>query len=186
MITAISNELQTLFLGIREEYGYSFPQANCSVVPKNPFPKSRKRQLLPALRAPEFDNVLIEETFLAAQEFNSLCSEVIGGDQDAGPHMTTSVNARDMIKMLDAFAGTDDGKRALDASLLNYYGDSYGTYLGETFASMFPDRVGRMVLDGVTFANDRATGELSHNVASGKKETSTLSKTLNANCVIRS
>lgn len=43
--------------------------------------------------------------------------------------------------------------------LLNYWGLSYGTYLGNTFASMFPERVGRVVLDGVVDADDyTATG----------------------------
>jgi pimeloyl-ACP methyl ester carboxylesterase len=31
---------------------------------------------------------------------------------------------------------------------LNYLGYSYGTFLGSTYASLFPDHVGRMVLDG--------------------------------------
>ncbi|GAB3271552.1 alpha/beta hydrolase [Sinomonas notoginsengisoli] len=31
---------------------------------------------------------------------------------------------------------------------LDYLGYSYGTFLGSTYASLFPDRVGRMVLDG--------------------------------------
>lgn len=33
------------------------------------------------------------------------------------------------------------------------YGISYGTLIGTTFASMFPDRVGRMILDGVLNAD---------------------------------
>ncbi|MGI5254022.1 alpha/beta fold hydrolase [Actinacidiphila glaucinigra] len=31
---------------------------------------------------------------------------------------------------------------------LHYLGFSYGTYLGATYAGLFPSRVGRMVLDG--------------------------------------
>ena len=38
--------------------------------------------------------------------------------------------------------------------MLQYFGFSYGTFLGNTFASMFPDRVKRMVLDGVVDASD--------------------------------
>ncbi|QPG95434.1 hypothetical protein C2857_000654 [Epichloe festucae Fl1] len=41
---------------------------------------------------------------------------------------------------------------------LQYLGFSYGTLLGTTFMSMFPGRVGRMVLDGVVDADDYATG----------------------------
>ncbi len=31
---------------------------------------------------------------------------------------------------------------------LNYVGASYGTFLGATYAGLFPDRAGRLVLDG--------------------------------------
>lgn len=41
---------------------------------------------------------------------------------------------------------------------LQYIGISYGTVLGNHFASMFPGRVGRMVLDGVCDANEFASG----------------------------
>ncbi|MCB5273239.1 Carboxylesterase B [Arthrobacter sp. SO5] len=39
-------------------------------------------------------------------------------------------------------------RAALNNSKLNYMGFSYGTFLGSTYASLFPDNVGRMVLDG--------------------------------------
>lgn len=63
-------------------------------------------------------------------------------------HMSTADTARDM----------DLIRRALGEPRLNYYGASYGTYLGATYASMFPDRVRRMVLDGVVDPVAWATG----------------------------
>ena len=38
--------------------------------------------------------------------------------------------------------------RRVNDTKLNYLGFSYGTFLGSTYASLFPDNVGRMVLDG--------------------------------------
>ncbi|KAI0122950.1 TAP-like protein-domain-containing protein [Xylariales sp. AK1849] len=40
---------------------------------------------------------------------------------------------------------------------LVYWGFSYGTLLGATFASMFPDKVGRLILDGVVDADNYVT-----------------------------
>lgn len=64
-----------------------------------------------------------------------------GCEQDAGAlasHVTTVETARD-LDVLRALVGDDQ---------LNYYGASYGTYLGATYAALFPDNVGRLVLDG--------------------------------------
>jgi pimeloyl-ACP methyl ester carboxylesterase len=38
---------------------------------------------------------------------------------------------------------------ALGEDKLNFWGISYGTILGLTLAGMFPDRMGRVVLDSV-------------------------------------
>ncbi|MEV1062554.1 alpha/beta hydrolase [Streptomyces sp. NPDC050263] len=53
-------------------------------------------------------------------------------------HVSTVEAARDM-DILRALLG--EGK-------LTYVGASYGTFLGATYAGLFPDRVGRLVLDG--------------------------------------
>ncbi|MGW7527571.1 alpha/beta hydrolase [Streptomyces sp. NPDC054783] len=53
-------------------------------------------------------------------------------------HVSTVEAARDM----------DILRAALGDPKLNYVGASYGTFLGATYAGLFPDRVGRMVLDG--------------------------------------
>ena len=58
---------------------------------------------------------------------------------DIAPYMDTESAARDM-DILRAVLGDEQ---------LNYLGKSYGTYLGAQYAELFPDRVGRVVLDGV-------------------------------------
>ncbi len=53
------------------------------------------------------------------------------------PYMTTQDVARDMDAIRAAFG----------ASKINYYAFSYGTYIGQVYATLFPGRVRRMVLD---------------------------------------
>ncbi len=52
-------------------------------------------------------------------------------------HMRTVDAARDMDRI----------RAALGVDEITYYGFSYGTYLGQVYATMFPQRVRRMVLD---------------------------------------
>lgn len=60
-------------------------------------------------------------------------------------HLTTIENDRDL----------DLIRHLLGAEKLNYFGVSYGTYVGAMYAELFPDRVGRMVLDSaVDITND--------------------------------
>ena len=52
------------------------------------------------------------------------------------------------IDTVSAAKDLDILRGVLNDSKLNYLGYSYGTFLGSTYASLFPDNVGRMVLDG--------------------------------------
>ena len=63
-------------------------------------------------------------------------------------HMSTADTARDMDLIRQA-VGDDD---------LTFYGISYGSYLGATYAAMFPDNVRAMIIDGVLDPVAWATG----------------------------
>ncbi|WP_104480158.1 alpha/beta hydrolase [Actinokineospora auranticolor] len=54
----------------------------------------------------------------------------------------------DHVKTTDTVNDVDVLRKALGQDKLNYYGFSYGTYLGQVYATLYPDRVRRMVLDG--------------------------------------
>ena len=107
-----------------------------------------------------------------AHAFGSSCKLAAEGEDgpDIKQYMTTAFVARDMLEIVErhaeynvqqaAQATHNNGKRSGYRNIartkytpgeakLQYWGFSYGTVLGYTFASMFPDRVGRAVLDGV-------------------------------------
>ncbi|WGL51491.1 alpha/beta hydrolase [Nocardioides sp. BP30] len=54
----------------------------------------------------------------------------------------------------DSVADMESLRKALHASKINYYGFSYGTYLGQVYATLHPNRVRRFVLDGVVDPRD--------------------------------
>ncbi len=71
-------------------------------------------------------------------------------------HVSTEDAARDM----------DVLRAALGEEKLTYLGKSYGTYLGSTYADLFPQQVGRFVLDGVV-APDLTSEEINLGQAKG-------------------
>ena len=52
------------------------------------------------------------------------------------------------IDTVSAAKDLDVLRAVVNDAKLNYAGFSYGTFLGSTYASLFPDKVGRMLLDG--------------------------------------
>jgi len=69
------------------------------------------------------------------QQFDRACASHGGLIQY---HMGTANVARDLDRL----------RAVVGDKKLNYYGPSYGSYLGATYANLFPSKVGRMVLDG--------------------------------------
>lgn len=79
------------------------------------------------------------------RQFNDACQRHSG---DLLPYIGTEYSARDL----------DVVRAALGEKKFNWYGLSYGTYLGTVYASLFPEKVGVMALDGAydpnAYAND--------------------------------
>ncbi|RMZ78622.1 hypothetical protein DV738_g3836, partial [Chaetothyriales sp. CBS 135597] len=94
-----------------------------------------------------------------AQGFAQVCDQTSLGVFPDGSNIRQYVStlqvAHDMVRLADAI---DE-----EVPLLNYWGFSYGTLLGNTFATLFPNRIGRIILDGVVDADDySATGWLTN------------------------
>ena len=70
-----------------------------------------------------------------AKFFASKCKKAAG---DRLTHLSTLDSAKDMELL----------RLALNQQKLNYLGKSYGTYLGTLYASLYPSKVGKMILDG--------------------------------------
>jgi pimeloyl-ACP methyl ester carboxylesterase len=91
-------------------------------------------------------------------------------------HMTTADTARDM----------DLVRQAVGDEQLTYYGISYGSYLGATYAAMFPDQVRAVIVDGILDPVAWSTGRgdaaetlpFSTRVASGQGAAETLDAAL--------
>jgi pimeloyl-ACP methyl ester carboxylesterase len=70
--------------------------------------------------------------------FRSIGEACVEGSGELAAHVSTVEAARDM-DVVRALVGREK---------LDWFGASYGTELGAVYAELFPDRVGRMVLDG--------------------------------------
>lgn len=79
------------------------------------------------------------------REYNRACETSAGSILD---HMSTANVARDL----------DVLRRAVGDDKLTYVGYSYGSYLGATYANLYPSRVGAVVVDGVLDPVAWATG----------------------------
>jgi pimeloyl-ACP methyl ester carboxylesterase len=165
--------------------GFTTPSARC-------FWDASIRELL----STEFAGVGIIEDNEVALDFKTagataiaeLCAtSSIGKLQDgtnSRQFVSTKLVAQDMVAIVDAVdehrkreSRTHDGRsmseqaiiqEEADSALLNYWGLSYGSFLGNTFASMFPNRVGRMILDGVVDADGKS--QISSNPEPGEQD----------------
>ncbi len=74
---------------------------------------------------------------IAAAQHNARLTAKTCGKNPLTPHINTDATARDMDLL----------RTILGDERVNFIGYSYGTWLGAWYASLFPERVGRMLLD---------------------------------------
>jgi pimeloyl-ACP methyl ester carboxylesterase len=126
---------------------------------------------------------ILRRQYAMYHAWGGLCAERAGNGSIL-PYLSTASVARDVVEILDKVhelrnekktarlaldidadglpkqkaLGTNVRTSKKDVPRLMYWGFSYGTVLGNTFASMYPGRVGRMILDGHSDANDYYAG----------------------------
>ncbi|MFI5761196.1 alpha/beta fold hydrolase [Streptomyces sp. NPDC051563] len=77
----------------------------------------------------------IDKNVTLAKFYAHQCKDTLGRDLR---HFTTANTARDMDRI----------REALGEQKVSYWGQSYGTYLGAVYRSLFQDRTDRMILEG--------------------------------------
>ncbi|KAI0689850.1 alpha/beta-hydrolase [Cerioporus squamosus] len=91
-------------------------------------------------------------------------------------YVGTAAAVRDMVSIANVLDGPD--------APINYLGVSYGTLIGSWFVNMFPQRVGRVILDGVvdpvTFATQEPALTFSNQIVSAD----TIYKALITGCAL--
>ncbi|KAI2470107.1 TAP-like protein-domain-containing protein [Annulohypoxylon bovei var. microspora] len=124
--------------------------------------------------------------------YGQLCASA----SEINAYMSTASVARDMVEIVDKIDelrnknGTANtklrsrgGPRRLsqreekDVARIQYWGLSYGTILGNSFASMFPGRVGRMLLEAVVDAPNYMSGLWTKNLQDTEKDLGTFYST---------
>ncbi|KAL7782557.1 alpha/beta-hydrolase [Trichoderma afarasin] len=83
------------------------------------------------------DHQTYDETMARAKEWGETCVNMTGPLMN---HLGTDQAIHDYEMV----------RQALEHDKFNYLGLSYGTQIGSEYSDMYPDHVGRMVLDGVT------------------------------------
>jgi pimeloyl-ACP methyl ester carboxylesterase len=104
----------------------------------------------------------LEEQYYSSSIYGEWCNDAVDNESSHGYYVTTPAVAHDLLTFVEAEAKVA-GQSPSDAKLW-CYGISYGTVIGSTFASMFSDRVGRMILDGVVNAEQYYNNDWRDNV----------------------
>jgi pimeloyl-ACP methyl ester carboxylesterase len=105
------------------------------------------------------------EAYARATAFGEFCTKAHRGPYDFAKFANTVATAYDLRRYIELLAKSK-GQNVQDAQLW-YYGLSYGTVLGTTFAALFPNRVGRIAVDGVVDGEDYYNNGWNANIVDG-------------------
>ncbi|KAH7103149.1 TAP-like protein-domain-containing protein [Auriculariales sp. MPI-PUGE-AT-0066] len=127
--------------------GYSTPKLGV-------FADGSPEEMLWKIQRPNTVNSLDDSLIRSFNHYKILGELAVKRVNETARLVSTAFVARDMLRITEAFG----------REKLQFYGFSYGTQLGVTFASMFPDKVERIILDGVVDAEDYIAGAWKNNI----------------------
>ncbi|KAG6254378.1 hypothetical protein E4U23_006397 [Claviceps purpurea] len=151
--------------------GFSWPPANC--FSGDLFSRQTYNTETKGLGALNEGARTIPYGLAMQQGFGQHCLKADSTGANGGPvfsYAGTASVARDMVEVADQIeklrqneankssSATARNSTSQDVVRVQYLGFSYGTVLGHFLMSLFPERVGRIVLDGVVDARDYSSG----------------------------
>lgn len=169
----INNNKKYDYLGFNPRgLGSTTPQLDCFRGDK--LTRNANQQVLRGLGTVNSSEDALRHFLALSKGLGAVCENTLGKSSIL-EHVTTAAVCRNMVEMVDR---VDELWKKEVASLkrrrvkdkhevrtegnqvprLQYLGLSYSTLLRNTFASIFPERIRRMVLDGVIYAKDYMEG----------------------------
>lgn len=97
----------------------------------------------------------LQTSFQHVNTYGEWCSGIYSVN-DTAKYAGTVAVVQDFIHYTELAAKAQN--REPSEAKLNFYGISYGTVIGATIATLYPDRINRMVLDGVVDTEDYYEG----------------------------
>jgi pimeloyl-ACP methyl ester carboxylesterase len=133
----------------------SGPSSDC--FPGYPFPARNAFAADVSALADVESEYVMRQQHQALLAYGKWCTDIFSVNGTA-KYANTVATAEDMLHYIELRA-RDLGQPAEEAKLW-YYGVSYGSVLGMTFASLHPSRIGRMIIDGVVNLQEYYAGKV--------------------------
>ncbi len=130
------------------------------------FPDKLHRNLWSVYTKYAIDHSNVAVQWARSKALGTVCEPL--GIETGAEYVNTASVARDMIAITEAAWDAAGASNPSEKGVI-FWGFSYGTTLGQTFATMFPDRVHRFVLDGVVSQTDYYLNTWKQNILDSNK-----------------